>query len=199
MTRKILVAAAASALLAACGQNEPELPAETPTPVPEQTQTPEPLPEPNPAALKSEISASWTPADLVGSERVSVELSDAETAILTGTDTGDEGSGGSTGGAHVVFELPSTRDISNNTLIISVRAKSVGDDPTPFSVAYSTNVKGNSGWREFEATATAETYTFEYGINDPPNKVDLNGDYIGIMVPTGSSIEVESISLAVAE
>lgn len=196
MKQKLILAVACAALLAACGKNEPE-PAVEPTPTP-TAEAEAPKPEKHPPVTAAEIPASFDGASLQSGRLVSAELSEAGTAILTRTEAGENSSGGRTTGAFANYKAPETRDFSETALEITIVAKAVGADSAPFAAAYSTNVKGNSGWSEFTAGPEMESFTFTYTVPDHPNRVDLGSDYIGVSVEEGVSVEVESISVAPA-
>lgn len=191
MSRILIVSAlSASVLLAACGNNEtPEQPSATP-PVTESA-----APPPLPAASVSDIPQQWTGADLVSSEFISATV-DGTSAVLTRIAAGEDNSSFKTSGAHVEYLLPLTAGLNTQLLEVTITAQSATDAVAPFTVAYSTNLIGNSGWREFEATDEVQDFSFVYKIAD---RRDTNEDYIGISVPEGSSIRVDEIKLALAE
>lgn len=194
MSRILIVSAlSASVLLSACGNNEtPEQPSAT---QPAQTATENDGPPPLPAASVSDIPQQWTGADLVSSEFISATV-DGTSAVLSRIAAGEDNSSFKTSGAHVEYLLPLTAGLNTQLLEVTVTASSATDANAPFTVAYSTNLIGNSGWREFEATGEAQEFSFVYKIAD---RRDTNEDYIGISVPEGSSIRVDEIKLAVAE
>ena len=195
MLRISLACASMAVLLAACGQPEPE--PETPAAPPAETVTaPEPAPEPLPAVEASAIPFTWMGSDLVSSGLVTATPS-GDSAIVTRAAPGEENSAGTTTGARAVYEAPATADFSGMTLLISITASSASDEPAPFTAAYSTARKGNSGWQSFEAGSDAETFTFEYAVQAGP--VDDGPDYVGISVAEGVELEVESVSVSLVE
>jgi hypothetical protein len=193
MFRNFLGFAAMAVVLAACNPTETKL--ETP-PKPTEVNSKVPdAPVALPAADPASVKAEWNGSALTTGTLVGVEVVD-DTAVLVRTGEGEGSSGGKTTGAHVIFNLPETVDLSGLVLKVTTEVKSTSDEIMPFEVAYSTNVKGNSRWQSFEATGEFETYSFNYLI---PSRFDNNLDAIGISVPEGSSVIVKSISLSVAD
>lgn len=56
---------------------------------------------------------------------------------------------------------------ANQTVTVSVIAKSGAVVPSKFALAYSTSDVGNSGWIEFTPTSSWEKYSFEYFVPHP--------------------------------
>ncbi len=194
MLRISLACASIAALLAACGQPDPE--PETPAAPPAQTATPAPAPEPLPAAEASAVPFTWMGRQLVQSNFISATPS-GDSTVLTRAAAGEDNSTGRTTGAHVPYLAPASADFSGLTLLISITASSAADESAPFTAAYSTARKGNSGWQAFEAGTDTETFTFEYEV--PSGPVDDVPDFIGISVDDGVSLEVESVSVSLVE
>lgn len=188
-------ALAVSMTLAACGGSEtPEAPASTPaaTSVPETTGTPGENPAPLPAASAQEMAKSWTGSELTGSDTIAVAV-DGLSAILTRAAPGEDIPFGRTSGAVVEYPLPKTAGLAGKNLKVTVTAEAVSGDTAPFSVAYTTAAIGNSGFRAFEATTEPQDFSFEWQV---PDLGERGADFIGIVLPEGSSIRVDSIEVA---
>ncbi len=179
--------------LAACGGKE--------EPKKERALTPPPVtvsPVALPKASPEQIEKKWSAADLAtvfkASDSIAVEADDAG-VILSRVGEDDNISGGRTTGAHILIEGSNELDYSNETIRISVTAKSNSDTPATFQVAYSTARKGNSQWQVFEATDTEASFTFDYKIREGH---DGTPDYIGIAVSEGSEVLISEVSVGVA-
>lgn len=196
---RISVACVSLALLAgACSSPETNEPADEPTAVETPQATPtsevadnaeERLPPVDPETA----SASWKGSDLAATSLISTEIR-GEEAILTRAEDGELVAGGITSGARVEYLAPASASFSEMAVTVTVTARAV-TDPAPFSVSYSTNAIGNSGWQEFQASSEAVNYSFTYNIG---SAVDTNSDFIGIAVPEGSSVAIQKVSVEVA-
>lgn len=94
-----------------------------------------------------------------------------------------------TAGAALRIDGANERAFAGNTVRVSLRAKGV-DGATAFTVAYTTNDNGNSGWRNLPLTDSFETVAFEYKV---PQLVRGAGDFIGIMPPQTGAVEVTNV------
>lgn len=191
MLRKILLGTAL--VLTACGGSEEEtpsmdvaMPGEEPT-----TTAPTEASTSQPTASVSEIAMTWEGADLVASDFVGLEITE-EGALLTRLDEADAPSAGLTGGAHVAYKLSEMKNLSGFTLRVSVEAKAASEAPGSFGVAYSTNRKGNSGWKFYDAGQDFETFFFDYVV---PSGQSTSTSYIGVAPDAGSELIVKQISV----
>jgi hypothetical protein len=192
MLRNLIGFSAFALVLAACSQ--PESATEVPVkPSSEVADAAEVVSLP--AVSPDVVAVTWTGPEINTGTNIEA-VADGEIAILRRTGDQPDASSGYTTGANVIYMPPATGDLSGITLNISVSAKSASQDPAPFSVAYSTAKKGNSGWNDYETGTEFVNYSFDYLI---PDGEDANTDVIGISVPKGSSIVVESISVSVTE
>ncbi|MAP96008.1 MAG: hypothetical protein CMK07_13765 [Ponticaulis sp.] len=190
MLRISLAAVSLSVLLAACGGSETET--ETAA-TPPATTAGTVAPTGRPMASASMVETTWTGSELRASDLIGV-TPDGDSAVLNRIADGEDVSGRNTTGARLHLGLPAEADLSGLTLVVSVTASSATDSPAPFLVAYTTNRKGNSGWNEFEASSTPETFSFTYTIEEGD---DDNGDWVGISVADGVALKVDEVSLSV--
>ena len=194
MLRFSLAGASLAVLLAACEQPGPETETATAPPAAEATTE---TAEADTGVDLAAVPFTWAGSELETFGNITVAAEEgAETAILTRTGSEEDVSGGRTSGAYVMYRLARNADLSGLVLDISVTAKATTEAPAPFMVAYSTAGAGNSGWMEFEATSEFATYSFPYEVADVE---DTSPDFIGVSVPEGVAIEVESISLGLSE
>lgn len=200
MYRKTLGVALIAMSLAACNKDEPVERADVQPPAVEKDVKADvtPVTDALPKATDEDMTATYSGGDLASalrpSENIGVEASDDIVTLSRIGDQPDQ-SVGKTTGAFITLANAQTSDFSGNTLIVTLSAKSASDKPTIFMAAYSTAVKGNSGWQTFEASTEFESFSFKYTI---PDGQDKNPDFVGISVPEGSEVEIRSISVAPA-
>jgi hypothetical protein len=101
---------------------------------------------------------------------------------------------GHTGGLSI--RLPDSMEVaaSGKRVRVSVIARAPLGHAAEFSVAYSTNEVGNSGWRKFTAGKQFEAKSFEFDV--PPMK-EGRGDFVGILPGPGSAVEIETLKVEV--
>ena len=83
---------------------------------------------------------------------------------------------------------------SGKRVRVSVNARAARANTADFSVAYSTNEVGNSGWRKFTAGNQFEIKSFEFDV--PPMR-EGKGDFVGVLPAPGSGVEIESLKVEV--
>src|SRR5262245_41224780 len=117
---------------------------------------------------------------------------DGKTVLcLFGGDPGAE-SQGRTGGFSI--SLPDRIEVAASGKRVRVSARAAGASTAEFSVAYSTNEVGNSGWHEFTAGNRFEIKSFEFDV--PPMR-EGRGDFVGILPVPGPAVEVETLKVEV--
>jgi hypothetical protein len=121
-----------------------------------------------------------------------VSTSDGKTVLhLSGGDTAAP-SGGRTGGFSIRVPDSLEAAASGKRIRVTVSARAAEGEQAEFSLAYSTNEVGNSGWRKFKASSQFETKSFEY---DVPTMKKGYGDYVGILPVPGPGVELETLKV----
>jgi len=182
-----------SLALGACGDKSDPQKERTLTP-PTVTKTTKPLPTASATDIESslmmpELGTVLKPSDMIES----TAMDDA--VLITRLKDGEIQTTGRTKGAFWRIPNSNTLDYSGQTLEISVTAKSALDTPSTLMIAYSTAIKGNSGWKSFETGSDYKTYSFTYKVE--PGE-DRTPDFVGIAVAEGAEVIVSKISINVA-
>jgi len=123
--------------------------------------------------------------------------SDSEGAVLLSGFSVNPFSYGETSGISFPVTPEFERLVSGGSVEVSVTAKVYGGaGPQNFSVAYSTNDNGNSGWQGFIASSEPEEFSFVYNVS---SMVNGGGDFVGILPDTfqrGGKIELISLTIS---
>jgi hypothetical protein len=102
-------------------------------------------------------------------------------------------SAGRTGGFSIRVPDSIEAAASGERVRVTVNARSArGAGPAEFSLAYSTNEVGNSGWRKFMVGQQFQPMSFEF---DVPTMRSGNGDYVGILPAPGPGVEIETLKV----
>ena len=190
------------------GRQKPAAPDQSPlTPTPEpavQTASAAPSLASAPSeVLKSHVGAVFQIA-LDGSPREQVivpqgmlaepaKTADGTTVLhLSGGDC-TAASAGRTGGFSIRVPDSIEAAASGERVRVTVNARSArGAGLVEFSLAYSTNEVGNSGWRKFMVGQQFQPMSFEF---DVPTMRSGNGDYVGILPAPGPGVEIEKLKV----
>jgi hypothetical protein len=96
---------------------------------------------------------------------------------------------GLTEGLSIMLPSEFEQEASGNTVRVEVCARAArGADEAAFSVAYSTNEVGNSGWHQFKAGPFWQIFGFQYVVRP---MVLGNGDYIGLLPGGDASPDID--------
>ena len=104
-----------------------------------------------------------------------------------------------TSGAHIELDTDIETQLQNKNVTFTIVARTVEGKPTKdFSVSFSTNANGNSGWKTFRALSAPSAFSFDYNV---PELVNGGGDYIGLgpFVSNDSGFEVLAIGVKINE
>jgi hypothetical protein len=202
MYRKTLGLAVLALSLAACNNDkQPAEKVDTPPPAVDTETKADitPVTDSLPMATDADITVTLAGADLTdgmkASGNISVDSTDGIVTLTRVDSSQPDNPSGNTSGASIAIPNFNEIDLSGKTLSVTVSAKSSSGEAAPFTVAYSTARKGNSGWQEFVAGSDFKDFTFEYLI---PTGVDERPDFVGISVPEGATIDVNKVSIAPA-
>jgi len=121
-----------------------------------------------------------------------VERSGRSVLLLSGGDP-DAASHSLTGGFSIRVSDSFESAVSGRRVRVKISARAAqGLADAEFSVAYSTNDVGNSGWKSHSVGNQFETLSFEW---DVPTMVNGNGDYVGILPGQVGAIEVAGLTV----
>ena len=122
-----------------------------------------------------------------------VKTGDGKTVLhLSGGDR-NAASAGRTGGFSIRVPDSIEAAASGERVQVTVNARSArGAELAEFSLAYSTNEVGNSGWRKFIVGQQFQPMSFEF---DVPTMRSGNGDYVGILPAPGPGVEIETLKV----
>lgn len=187
------------ALIAACGGSEPAdtPPVEIDAPAaPDIVDVVEVEPELPAVTVVSVVATSEDGPSLRSTSVVTVSKETTDEGsyfVLSGTDS-TVGTGGGTGGAHLVTGEAFEASASGKTVRVTVTARAPVEGQ--IWVAYSTNDTGNSGWRPFDVTTEFTDIVMEY---DVPEMSAGGNDFIGIVGSPESGTDTLHVSSVVAE
>jgi hypothetical protein len=103
------------------------------------------------------------------------------------------GSGGRTGGLSIRVPDGIEAAASGKRVRVTVNACAAGRlETTEFSLAYSTNEVGNSGWHQFKVGKQFEPKSFEW---DVPTMKNGLGDYVGILPAPGCGVAIAMLKV----
>lgn len=109
---------------------------------------------------------------------------------LWGGDLGAPSSG-RTGGYSIPLPDSFEAAVSGKRVRVTVFARAAGGSGSAdFSLAYSTNDVGNSGWRVLRAGQSFEAKGFEW---DVPEMEKGNGDFVGVLPAPGAGVEIAAL------
>lgn len=115
---------------------------------------------------------------------------------IISTFTVDTDSSGIPGGAYIAIPEQVALVFAGRRIVVGCYAKTPSSGgASKFSIAYSTNDVGNSGWREFTPTTSWANYTFTY---DVPVPLTGGSDYLGIQGFTDGDIYIDNVFIILA-
>lgn len=112
--------------------------------------------------------------------------------VITGR-TSERNSAGTTSGAAFVVDETQEAEVGGHTVTMKIVAK--GPEGSQMLVAYSTNERGNSNWKQFELTPDFAEYSFDY---DVKSVLRGRGDYLGV-IPLNETVTIATAGLAIGE
>ncbi|MEQ8403747.1 MAG: hypothetical protein RKE49_01535 [Oceanicaulis sp.] len=159
------------------------------------------VPEPStPASLLEEAGLDGAAVSLEGDALFQalepaegLEIEQTQAGVMVSGEMANSGSGGRTGGARIVLDAATARELTGSRITITVIARS--PDGAGLRAAYSTAQFGNSGWNDLELDAGFAPVSFQY---DLPAGEDVNEDYIGL-APQGGSVEIAALAVSAAD
>lgn len=118
-----------------------------------------------------------------------ITLAPVEGGLRLSGSVADGASSNQTAGASFRVVEAQEQAVATHVIRVTINARST-DGATAYRAAYSTNDKGNSGWRDLPLTSAFADASFDYQVPEIGRGAD---DFIGIMPPATGSIDVASI------